>query len=260
MFRGRRLPGDRYGLLLSLLVAVYLMSAFATGGWVSALQVILFLGVILLALRISGLPAKSVRIAGVLALVGSTGAVTLALTGSASTLTGVTAAWAALLLLFAVVIIVRRVLAQPDVTIQSIFGAVSAYLIIGLMFAAVYGSMNRLGGGGFFANGSPASTNTFQYFSFTTLTTLGYGDFTAAGSGGRAVAVLEALAGQVFLATLIARLVATFRAPRAPEPARRASQAHLNSGHRPAARHPAPRVRAWRPAHPVSRAARSPRR
>ena len=55
------------------------------------------------------------------------------------------------------------------------------------------------------------NTQTFQYFSFTTLTTLGYGDFTALENSGRAVAVMEALTGQVFLATLVARLVAAFR-------------------------------------------------
>ena len=55
------------------------------------------------------------------------------------------------------------------------------------------------------------NTKTFQYFSFTTLTTLGYGDFTAAQDSGRAVAVLEAMVGQMFLATLVARLVAGFR-------------------------------------------------
>lgn len=73
--------------------------------------------------------------------------------------------------------------------------------------------MDHLGGGQFFVHGQHASTQTFQYFSFTTLTTLGYGDFTAAGNAGRAVAVLEALTGQVFLATLVARLVAAFRGP-----------------------------------------------
>ena len=58
-----------------------------------------------------------------------------------------------------------------------------------------------------------ATTQTFQYFSFVTLTTLGYGDFTALGNGGRALAVIEALAGQVFLATLVARLVSVYRTP-----------------------------------------------
>jgi hypothetical protein len=111
------------------------------------------------------------------------------------------------------VLIVRRVLARPTVTIQSIYGALSAYLIIGLMYAAFYGAFQHLASGDFFANHQPANTQTLQYFSFVTLTTLGYGDFTAAGNGGRALAVIEALTGQVFLATLVARLVAAFRAP-----------------------------------------------
>jgi Ion channel len=81
------------------------------------------------------------------------------------------------------------------------------------MFAAFYAAIERLGGGSFFAHQQPANTQTFQYFSFTTLTTLGYGDFTAAGNGGRALAVIEAPTGQVFLATLVARLVAAFRSP-----------------------------------------------
>jgi hypothetical protein len=82
-------------------------------------------------------------------------------------------------------------------------------MMIGLIFAAVYLAMFRFSHQ-FFVHG-PDNTKTFQYFSFTTLTTLGYGDFTAASDAGRAVAVLEAIAGQMFLATLVARLVAGFR-------------------------------------------------
>jgi hypothetical protein len=135
----------------------------------------------------------------------------------------------ALILLLAVVLIVRRVLARPTVTIQSIYGALSAYLVTGLMFAACYSAMEHLGQAPFFADGQPATTQTFQYFSFTTLTTLGYGDFTAAGSGGRAVAVLEAITGQVYLATLVARLVSAYRAsgvPAARDPGRRDARRH----------------------------------
>ncbi len=111
-------------------------------------------------------------------------------------------------------IIVDGVLKLDTVTMQSIFGALSAYMLIGLMFAAFYGAIDGLSGGvDFFANQQPANIRTYQYFSFTTLTTLGYGDFTAVGSFGRAVAVLEAMTGQVFLATLVARLVSAYRAP-----------------------------------------------
>ena len=73
--------------------------------------------------------------------------------------------------------------------------------------------MWKFSGTSFFTGVTQNGTNTkeFQYFSFTTLTTLGYGDFTAVGDGGRAFAVLEAMIGQMFLATLVARLVAGLR-------------------------------------------------
>ena len=145
-------------------------------------------------------------------LIGSVAAFAAALTG-ADVGYGIAELWKGLILLMSAVLIVRRVLARPTVTVQSIYGAISAYLIIGLMFASFYAAMRHLGPAPFFANGQPANSQTFQYFSFTTLTTLGYGDFTAASNGGRAVAVIEALAGQVFLAMLVARLVAAFRGP-----------------------------------------------
>jgi hypothetical protein len=123
------------------------------------------------------------------------------------------------------------VLAQPEVSLQSIFGAVSAYVIIGLMFASVYGAINQFTSGDFFVQGAAAGTlKTFQYFSFTTLTTLGYGDYTAAQSGGQAVAVMEAMLGQIFLATLVARLVAGFRRADRRLPAGSAAPARAAGG------------------------------
>ncbi len=107
----------------------------------------------------------------------------------------------------------HRLLSLGTVAIQSIYGALSAYLMIGLMFAAFFAATASLAARSFLASGAPVNTRTLQYFGFTTLTTLGYGDFTAVGNVGRAVAVLEALIGQIFLATLVARLVAAFRAP-----------------------------------------------
>jgi len=79
------------------------------------------------------------------------------------------------------------------------------------MYSAFYAAMYYLSGRVFFVGNQPGTPSNFQYFSFTTLTTLGYGDFTAASNGGRAVAMLEAMTGQIFLATLVAKLVASFR-------------------------------------------------
>jgi Ion channel len=204
-------PGDRYGLLLLLLIATYLLVAFTSGPSVGLLQTVLFLGTLLLALRNALVSRRTARVLIVVVLIGSAAAIGLALAQPDGPGFGVAQIWIGLVLLATVVMIVRRILAKNTVTLQSIYAALSAYMIIGLMFAAFYGSMSRLGAVPFFAHGEPGSSRTFQYFSFTTLTTLGYGDFTAAGSAGRAIAALEAMVGQIFLATLVARLVSAFR-------------------------------------------------
>jgi Ion channel len=204
-------PVDRFGGLLLILVITYLLSAFTEGGLVSAIQVVLFLGVVLLALRNGRLHRRTARFISAGLVLGTVVAASLQLAGHDTPAAGVAELWTALILLLSIILILRRVLARPEITVQSIYGAISAYMILGLMFAAVYAAVNSFDASMFFANGQSGTTQTFQYFSFTTLTTLGYGDYTAAGSGGQALAVLEAMAGQIFLATLVARLVAGFR-------------------------------------------------
>jgi hypothetical protein len=216
----RRGTGPRYGSLLAILVVTYLLSAFTESWLVSAVQVVLFLGVVLIALRTGRFRRRTGQLIAVGLLLGSVVATVLQLADQTKPGAPVeshpgaalASLWTAMLLLLAVFFIVRQVLAQPDITEQSIFGVLSAYMIIGLIFSAVFVAMWKFSPQpAFFANGASENTKTFQYFSFTTLTTLGYGDFTAAGDGGRAVAVIEAMVGQMFLATLVARLVAGFR-------------------------------------------------
>ena len=201
---------NRYGLLLVVLLVSYVLSAFLQAKWVEAVQIGLFLGVSLIALQAENIKRRTARLVAGAIVTGSVVAVLLALNHSGFD-SGLAYSWSALMLLFAAVMIVRRVLAWPEVSLRSIYGAVSAYVIIGLMFAAIYAAINQFFTLPFFVQTSTPSLKTFQYFSFTTLTTLGYGDYTAKQSGGQAVAVMEALLGQVFLATLVARLVAGFR-------------------------------------------------
>jgi ion channel len=217
MASGRLLPSvatepGRYVALLILLIASYLLSAFIGARWIEAVQVVLFTVVMLLALRSSSVSRRGVRLLLTVAVVGVP--IMFAVSFSTETGdigTGIANIWTGLVLLIAAVMIVYRVLSFGTVTLQSIFGSFSAYLVIGFMFAAFFAAIYHLSGDKFFVPGEVASTQTFQYFSFTTLTTLGYGDYTAYYSSGQAVAVLEALTGQIFLATLVARLVAAFR-------------------------------------------------
>jgi Ion channel len=210
LFRRGQGGGARYGSLLLILVVTYLLSAFTVAGLVSAVQVVLFLAVVLIALRTGRFKRRTGQILAVSLLLGTGVSFILRLVDSKGPGGALANLWTALILLLAVYLIVRQVLTAPQITEQSIYGVLSAYMMIGLIFAAVYAAMYTFSGHAFFVHGSD-STKTFQYFSFTTLTTLGYGDFTAAQDSGRAVAVLEAMAGQMFLATLVARLVAGFR-------------------------------------------------
>jgi Ion channel len=208
----RQIAGGRTGVLLVILLFTYLLSAFTKGLLVSSLQVLLFLAVVLVALRNGQLPTRTTRIVAICLLAGSVLAAVLQLLDSKGPGAGIANIWTALILLLAAVLTVRRVLQRPEITLQSIYGAISAYLILGLMFAAFYAAMYHFGGDTFFAQrGHVGNTQLFQYFSFITLTTTGYGDYTAAASGGQAVAVIEAITGQIFLATLVARLVAGYR-------------------------------------------------
>jgi len=213
---GRQGRQARYGLLLVTLIAVYLLSALASGRPSQTAQLVLVVAVALIALRNTNFPHRNAARWGT--VTGSVLAIAAVASSDTSAARGAASVWTGLLLLATVVIILDGVLKLDTVTVQSIYAALSAYMLIGLMFAAFYGAIDGLGGTDFFVNGEPANIRTYQYFSFTTLTTLGYGDFTAGGSFGRAVAVLEALTGQVFLATLVARLVSAYRGPARRDP------------------------------------------
>jgi hypothetical protein len=219
MEKGQRTGSQgRYGILLITLVAAYLLSAVTHTRWGGVLHVAFVAVIGLLALRNARLQPRSTRLAAAGVVVTGIAAGLCASSGNRAA-QGADDIWAGLMLLLTVIIIVDRVVRLDRVEAQSLYAALSAYLLLGMMFSAFYAALDVMVAGSFFANGQPANSQTLQYFSFTTLTTLGYGDFTAAGSLGRALAVLEAVTGQVFLATLVARLVSAYGTVRKPPPA-----------------------------------------
>ena len=109
-------------------------------------------------------------------------------------------------------VILRRVLRDGPVNRYRIQGAVLAYLILGLMWAQAYWLMETLWPGSFAPAAMVADPSghgmKLTYFSFVTLTTLGYGDITPVAPFARSLAVMESFTGQLFPTILIARLVA----------------------------------------------------
>jgi hypothetical protein len=109
-----------------------------------------------------------------------------------------------------------RLVRDRGVTLQAVAGALTTYLLIGLLFALVVRVLVGIAPHQYFEQVSSSAVTQSQeiYFSFTTLTTTGYGDLTPALSVGRALSVLEMLIGQIYLVTVIGLLVGNLR--RAP--------------------------------------------
>ena len=106
------------------------------------------------------------------------------------------------------------VLRRDAVTADLILGAVNVYLMIGVGFAFIYGLIERLQPGSFTGleelASSPDQILYFLYFSFITMSTLGYGDISPITPHGMTVTYIEAIFGQMYLAILVARLVAMY--------------------------------------------------
>lgn len=123
---------------------------------------------------------------------------------------------------YTAVLVLSAVLRASDVSREVIAAAVVVYLFLGLFWAGVYSTLELLAPGSFTVPGGSAGpvSQPFTYFSFTTLTTLGYGDIAPVSVPARSFATLEALLGQIYLAVLIARLVGIHasRPSRRPRP------------------------------------------
>lgn len=129
----------------------------------------------------------------------------------------------ALLMLATTAALVRglaRLLRTRGVTVQAVAGALAIYLQLGIMFAFAITATAKIGNQPFFAQGTDGTVSQHVYYSFTSMTTTGFGDLTPATASGRALAVLEMLAGQIYLVTVISLLVGNLRrGRRADEPA-----------------------------------------
>lgn len=112
------------------------------------------------------------------------------------------------------IVIARGVIARGKVNQESIIGAIGIYLLLGMLFTFAYGVMALEGTEPFFAQGTDGTLATRLYFSYATLCTVGYGDYTAAGNLGHTLAVSEALLGQLYLVTVVALLVGRVRPDR----------------------------------------------
>jgi hypothetical protein len=210
---GRRAHGGtlrRYALLLSAIVLVFAIQGIATPGrWEQLITTLLLASTLMLALRVADTKPRLSRPAAAIMLATVVVSAIAAIGGhvddrSAKVANGLLVALAPPAILVGVV---RTLRARQEVTVEAVLGVLCVYILLGMFFAFVYGSLNELSGTPFFAHGQ-GNTATFLYFSFTTLSTVGYGDLTAHSNLGHTLSVSEALLGQVYLVTVVSLIVA----------------------------------------------------
>jgi hypothetical protein len=120
-----------------------------------------------------------------------------------------------LFILFVTAVVIGNVMKKERVSSNKIFGAICGYLLLGVLWALIYGALELAFPGSFMGiaeqalAGSPhfAAMDQFIYYSLVTLSTLGYGDITAVTHAARSLSSTEAIVGQLYMAILVARLI-----------------------------------------------------
>jgi hypothetical protein len=199
----------RYGVILFLELALLVFIVVApVANWSRAVAVALSAGALMVALATSR-AHRHLRRARIVAVGGAAVVLVIGLVAGAvpavvgESFNGVLALAVPLALIGGLLRLVR----ERGVTVQAVAGALAIYLQVGLLFAWTIGLVARTTTTPYFEQGTDATQSERVYFSFTTLTTTGFGDLTAGHAVGRALAVVEMLTGQLYLVTVIGVLV-----------------------------------------------------
>ena len=201
---------DSYGLVLLLILVTYVLSAAITAAWAVSLVLFVQIATIWVTLQASQAHRHLRRVTGAILVVTAIAAI-LNLVISRDVAGGVMAVISGLLYVAAPVIIVRRLVQRRTVDTQTLLGAIAAYLMVGMGFAFAYRALGAWQAGPFFGSQGEGPFPQYLFFSFTTLTTTGYGNLVPAANPGQTLAVGEMLIGQLFLVTAVAKVVSTWR-------------------------------------------------
>lgn len=203
---------DAFGLVLLLVLTTYVLASVLSSnrGWSAVLLTIVTGATSVVALISSHARPIFVRRALILAAIATASAAVSAAFGGRLGLNVANFIEIGLLAV-AMAAVLRRVVTSGDVSSRTILGAISVYTSLGILFTGAYGLIDRIEGGGFFGPGVATKGSDFLFFSYTTLTTTGYGDLVPTGQVGRMVSGLEMMLGQIFLVTLVAGLVSLWK-------------------------------------------------
>lgn len=206
----------RFGLLLVLILVVYaLVIAFGDSAVAGLARLALVGLVLVVAVGVRGPGAGTGRAGLVVTAVALAGGGLAVAAGHARLAVALTAGLVALLAVAAMVSVGRVLWRRPRADAQSVGGALAIYLLLALAFAAAH-QLLAAALAPPYVHGieRPGDSARFLYFSVITLATVGFGDITPASGAARAVTMLEALAGQLYLVAVVGTVVGNWRRPR----------------------------------------------
>jgi hypothetical protein len=204
----RRTAGYEYGYVLGLLAMTFVvMAAGPPDGWTRITTVLLQGLTLCTALLASRVSLRLFRVAATVAAVSLVAAIASVVIDNGRNPTGAFFLLNVFLVATVPWIIARALWQRRIIDVRTVLGAVCIYVLLGMLFAFLYAAIDALSSGPFFVQTAYATTPDFIYFSYITQTTVGFGDFTARGDLGRALSVLEAMGGQLYLVTIVAVLV-----------------------------------------------------
>jgi hypothetical protein len=202
---------DSYGLVLLLVVVTYVVSVSVTEERAVSIVLTVQLATVWLTLRTSHARRLARLVAGiVLCLAAVVVVVSLFMHRPGEQLGGIFTV-CCLLYLIAPFSVVRHLILRRQIDTEALLGAVAAYLLIGMFFAFAYKAAGEFGSVPFFGSAGDGSLSQDLFFSFVTMTTVGYGNLVPAANPGQTFAVLEAVTGQLFLVVAVGKIISSMQ-------------------------------------------------
>ena len=201
---------DSYGSVLLMILFTYVFSVAVVASWAASLVITVQIATVWMVLHVSQARRSVRRTATVLLVISALAAVVNLFVGRETTGEGGVAFMSAVLYLIAPFSITRHLLFRREVDLQTVLGAIDIYLLVGMLFAFIYRFLGVIQPSAFFGANGDGLPPQDLFFSFTTLTTTGYGNLVPAGNPGQSFAVLEMLIGQLFLVIAVGKVISAF--------------------------------------------------
>ena len=187
-----------------------MFSVAVAASWAASLVITVQIATVWVVLQVSQARRWVRRMTTVFLVISALAAAVNLFVGRETTGEGAVAFMSAVLYLIAPLSITRHLLVRHEVDLQTVLGAIDVYLMVGMLFAFIYRFLGVVQASPFFGANGHGLISQDLFFSFTTVTTTGYGNLVPADNPGQSFAVLEMLVGQLFLVIAVSKVISAF--------------------------------------------------